>query len=200
MAEIEDKEWLELLAGKAVSSENTNQKRSADALRAAIKQYDAEELAQAHGLNKLMSRMTNEGLFFDPSDISMSKRIIRFIKKIRLLVIFIIGLTAGLMVPMQLATRGGADNSINLDFLKSSENKIDTEITITSKKPLQKAQKITISAISAGLTVTTLQHGDVIHLTIKGFKKMDPELIPINAVLGLSNQTQGNVSVLIKEE
>ena len=200
MAEIEDKEWLELLAGSSAGSENTNSKRNADALRSAIKKFDAEELAQAHGLKKVMSRMTNEGLFLEPSDMSVSKKIIRFVKKIRLLGIFILGMIAGLIFPMQMATRGSDGPFIRLEFPHFLDEKIETELTFIDEDPLSKAKKITVSAISAGLSVTWEQKGRAIHLIIRGFKKRAPELIPLNSVLRLSNETQGNVSVMIKEQ
>ena len=203
MANINDKDWLDLMAGKAVNVENKTQIKAASTLRNVIKKFNDEEMAQSEGLKKLKLRMLSEGLIFESSDISFLKKLVRLFKKAKLIIIFIIGLVAGLMVPMQIATRGGSEHFFNFQLPSRSDSKFETEITIhaseSDKAPFIKAQEITLSAISVGLSVTTEKQSDAIRLTIKGFTKMNPDLIPINSLLGLSNQTQGNVSVLILE-
>jgi secreted Zn-dependent insulinase-like peptidase len=104
---------------------------------------------------------------------------------------------------MQIATRGGSEHLLNFQLPTISESKVETKVIIHANESnmtaFLKAQEITLSAISVGLSVTTEKQSDEIRLIIKGFTKLNPELIPINSVLGLSNQTQGNVSVLILE-
>jgi hypothetical protein len=199
MAEIDDKEWLDLLAGRFVDVNNPHQKRNADALRAAIKKIDAENLAQIDGLNKIISRMTAEGLFVDKSQISAGNRIILFAKKIRLLIIFILGLAAGLLAPMQVATRGGGEPSILNRFSFNVESEtINNELIRVYPNPAIKSQEIVSSAVAAGLVVTISSSNQEIHLLIKGFKKMNPNFTAVNSILEISNQTEGNLAVTIK--
>ena len=201
MANIDDKEWLDLLSGKVVNAQDEAQIKAASTLRSVIKKFNAEETAQSEGLKKLNLRMASEGLFIEPSEMSFSKKIKSVFKKIRLIIIFIIGLVAGLMIPMQIATRGGSEHLLNFQLPTMTDSKVETEVVIhaseSNKTTILKAQEITLSAISVGLSVTTEKQSDAIHLTINGFTKMNPDLVPINSVLGLSNRTQGNVSVLI---
>lgn len=199
MANIDDKEWLGLLAGKVLISKDETQTRAVSALRSSIKKFDAEELAQSEGLKKLKLRMAGEGLFVEPSENSFFKKLIKFLKKVRLIIIFIMGMIAGLMVPLQLATRGGADISIIDKFSLNRVNEtINNELIIIDPNPLTKSQEIISSAVAAGLIVTINGSDEDMHLLIKGFKKMDPNFTAVNSILGISNQTQGNVSVILK--
>ena len=210
MAEIDDKEWLDLLAGRFVDVNNPNQKRNADALRAAIKKLDAENSAQVDGLNKMIFRMTREGLFLDQDQMTGSKKIILFVKKIRLLIVFIIGIISGVIIPVQqLATRGGADEPVFLFDLHTKNKNINSYLSLTAHAPITPlglAQMIQLAAIESNLEVKTsgvidsVRYNNIkeIKMTIYGLKSMDESQKSLKILLQASNQLSGTVEVTIK--
>ena len=191
---MDDKEWLELLAGKAVNSQDASQIKAASTLRSVIKKFNAEEIAQSEGLKKLNLRMAREGLF-EHNEINFSKKLIRIFKKIKLIIIFITGLVAGLMIPMQMATRGGDDSSF-FSILNTQTKNVILENKIKINDPGM-TYVIIDSAISSGLTVEVKQENKVKLITLKGLKKNDADQFGIKALLRLPNQINGNVLIEI---
>ncbi len=210
MVEIEDKEWLDLLAGRPVSSNNSNKRRNVEALRTVIKKFAAEDLAQVDGLKKMMSRMTMEGLFLEKSELTATMKIIRFVKKIRLLIIFIIGIISGVILPFQqLATRGGTDEPIFWLDLNGKNNSVNSEISLTVNaptSPLELAGMIQLAAIESNLEVKTSGILDStgnknikgIEMIVYGLKSMDESQIRLKILLQATNQLSGTVKVTIK--
>lgn len=195
MANMQDKEWLNLLGGKAVNAQEASQIKAALTLRSVIKKFNAEEIAQSEGLKKLNLRMAEEGLFLERNDINFSKKLIMIFKKIKLIIIFITGLVAGLMVPMQMATRGGDDSSF-FSISNTQTKNVIFENKIKINDPGM-TYLIIDSAVSSGLVVEVKQENKVKLITLKGLKKNDANQFAIKALLRLPNQRNGNVLIEI---
>lgn len=222
MQKNDDQEWLDLLSEEIANKDKSDLDKSTKSLRRAIKDYDdmvnvssellaqeldklklrlrREELAQADGLNKTMSQMANEGLFAGSSDISMSKRIIRFVKKIRLLGIFIVGIVAGLMVPMQMATRGASEPIVSKilgDF--NNRDHITSEISLIDVNPLTLSENIIFTCISSKVEVKVLSNKDI-QMVIYNLKKSDDQQNILKILLGLTSEAEGNIKVTILKQ
>lgn len=197
--------WMQIIRGKVNPDPNDLDGKDAKILRSAFLTYERKKAIESIDTNKKFEEFGEKlaVIGHTESEVIKTKKDLSWWALIKLMIALVSGLVIGMMVPMQVATRGGSDHLLNFQFLTRSDSNVETEITIlaseSNKTPFLKAQEITLSALSAGLIVTTEKQSDAIRLTIKGFTKMNPDLIPINSVLGLSNQTQGNVSVLILE-
>ncbi len=97
------------------------------------------------------------------------------------------------MMPTQIATRGGADNLLSQVRMQSLDS-VDTKIVLQDEN----LHVIIDSAVAAGLhvSVAASEKGEIV--TLKGFKAMDADQVAIKALIGMPNQTHGNVQVILQ--
>lgn len=189
MEKLTDKEWLDILSGKTRLSKDNKSAESLLALRTVIKKIKAEAKNEENQLSKLHIRLEAEAR---DSGVSLTKRL-------RLLVIFIIGLIAGALIPMEIATRGAHEPSFLDSFKSSSQNeseKITIRLTLKDEAPLKLAKDIIFTSIDSKVEVKVLS-GDNLHLRIYGLKKLDQNQTPLKAMLGLGGEAEGNAEVVI---
>ncbi len=200
MENNEDQLWLNVLSGKSAKSADKKTVLEAKLLRSAIKEYQAEEKVLKNTLDKLHSKMRREGLYDNNNHKSILTKINILLKKFRVFIIFMMGLLAGAMLPMELAR-----NSENLIFKLLTKNNtqenIKSIIKITDKSPLSKSKEIIDLVISNNLQVKVKKNKEgSFELTIYGIEKMNVEQVALKTVIGLPNQADGTVIVNISSD
>jgi len=183
----EDQIWLDALAGKQVKSSDKKLVLTAKLLRRAIQDQQAEEIFEAEQLVRLQNRIHGEGLLERPTLVGVLKK---KISKFKLFIIFIVGLISGVFIPMQVATRGGANN-----FWHSFDaEKATTTLTIHSPQPQNFVREIITTALDDNLTVT-ISGNDSSTLVIKNFE--ESKQITTRMKIGLPIQITGEVKINI---
>lgn len=189
MEKLTDKQWLDILSGKTRVLRDSKPAESLLALRTVIKKIKTEEKNEENQLAKLHIRL----------EVEASDRGVSLSKRLRLLVIFIIGLIAGALIPMQIATRGAHEPSFLDNFKISSQSdseKITIRLTLKDEAPLKLAKDIIFTSIDSKVEVKVLS-GDNLHLRIYGLKKLDQSQTSLKAMLGLGGEAEGNAEVVI---
>jgi hypothetical protein len=197
MENNEDQVWLDVLSGKSVKSANKRLVLDAKLLRASIKEYTAEEKAHELTLRKIKNSLHAQGFFESSSNKNFGSNSVSILKKIKVIVVFALGLIAGTLVPIQLATRGTHDSSFFDRFKGSNQNEqISIRLTIKDKAPLTLAKDIIFTAMDSKVEVKVLNN-DGLHLVIYGLKSLDESQISLKATLGLGGEAEGNAEVVI---
>lgn len=201
MDKNDDQIWLDVLAGKTVSTSNKKIVLNAKLLRSAIKEHITEEKIHKDGLNRLLVNLHHKGLLGGQHNKNFRQKFFDTISKLRLLIIFVIGLMAGTSLPIVL-TRGGS-HTINFDlpYLYSSQiiheaNEIEREV----EDPIAFSREVTLSALAAGMTVKINGDYKDIYMVITGFRKNDSKFFVINSMLQLTNETEGQVVLHLKKK
>lgn len=196
---LSDEEWLNILAGKDSGFSDKRIVSQIRTLGLVIKKVDAENKKEAEELIKLESRLNKEGLFYIAAP-TIKNKFLKLINKIKLIIIFVIGLIVGIMAPMQLATRGASDsliNKISSEFKASDQ--IASEVLLEAENPLTLSENIIFTCLSSGVEVKVISNGDI-QLIIYGLKKLDDKQNILKIILGLSSAAEGNVKVTIKKK
>lgn len=200
--DLDDPVWMQVFRGQLNPKDNDAKAQEAKMLRNAFLRYEKNKALESIDTKKYFNEFVDKLTSIKQSEANQnrSKKEPSWLALIKMMLALILGLIVGMMMPMQIATRGSENPFIRFELPRFIEGEFDTEIAIKDKNKLLKSQQITLSAISEGLSVTTEKKGDAIHLTIKGFKVDDAKQISIKAILGIPNQTSGNILVKISGE
>ncbi len=200
MEKNDDQIWLDILAGKKVKTSNKRLMLNTKLLRGAIKEHITEEKAHKDGLNRLLVNLHHRGLLSAQQNKTLKQKIIDIISKLKLLLIFVIGIMAGAALPIAL-TRGGSNNvHFDLPFFYTPPKSHElNQIELMVEDPIAFSREVTLSALAAGMTVKIDGDYKDIYMVISGFRKNDSKFFVINSMLRLTNETEGQVALHLKK-
>ena len=192
----EDDMWLDALAGRPHDGADPKINTEAERVRKILQKQSTELEAflpnsSASDFQEFYRRLEKEQLI--PTRQSFAKKYKTVIDKIKVVIAFILGMIVMAMMPTQIATRGGADNLLSQVRMQSLDS-VDTKIVLQDEN----LHVIIDSAVAAGLhvSVAASEKGEIV--TLKGFKAMDADQVAIKALIGMPNQTHGNVQVILQ--
>ncbi len=120
--------------------------------------------------------------------------------KLKLILALITGLVIGVMMPMQLATRGDSESAFRriVADIKSTD-RIASEISLRDESPLTLSKNIIFTCISSHIEVKVLSSKDI-QLIIYDLKKLDDQQNMLKILLGLPSEAEGNIRVTILKQ
>lgn len=197
-------DWLGVFSGKTALSANDPLAQEAKLLRNAFLNYERQKSIDMIDTNESFKILSNQIVALNNSDASRKAANNKWLSRIKLIIALISGMIIGIMVPTQMATRGDGHHNFTKDlfflFKNTQSDAVSSQIKIIDPNPLKKTFQIIDSAISSQLTVEVEQEDNKKMITIKGLRADYAEHIGIKAVLGLPNQTSGNILVIISRE
>ena len=119
--------------------------------------------------------------------------------KLKLILALITGLVIGVMMPMQLATRGSSESTLSkiISNFKGGDT-VASEISLSDENPLTLSKNIIFTCISSHIEVKVVSGKDI-KLIIYNLKKSDDQQNILKILLGLPSEAEGNVSVTISK-
>jgi len=200
MENNEDQVWLDVLSGKSVKSANKRLVLDAKLLRASIQEYTAEEKAHELTLKKIKHSLHAQGFFESSSNKNFGSNSISILKKIKVIVVFALGLMAGAMMPMELA-RNSENFMFQLNRFSVSDELVGSEISLIANSPKSKTDEIVNMGISNNLEVKVRKNQkDGFTLTIYGLKRNNVDQVALKSLIGISNQSEGVVKIIISAD
>ncbi len=197
MENNEDQIWLDSLAGKSVTSKNKKIILEAKLLRGAIQKNIAEEKAFEDSLVKLHARIQQENLYEKLIKRDLKDTLQALIAKFKVTIMFILGLIAGAMIPMELA-RNSENLMFQLNRFSVSDELIGSEISLIANSPKSKTDEIVNMGISNNLEVKVRKNQkDGFTLTIYGLERNNVDQVALKSLIGISNQSEGVVKIII---
>jgi hypothetical protein len=127
-----------------------------------------------------------------------TKTIDRIIVALKSFFMLFLGIGIVLLQPQLLTMKG--ESEVNNQIQITSENiQFEYEVVKKQANPIEFMQSIVSAAITAEITVTVSQdsNGDTV-LILYNLSPMSDQLI-LKSLIGLSNQTKGNVRVVIQD-
>ena len=127
-----------------------------------------------------------------------TKTIDRIIVALKSFFMLFLGIGIVLLQPQLLTMKG--ESKVNNQIQITSENiQFEYEVVKKQANPIEFMQSIVSAAITAEITVTVSQdsNGDTV-LILYNLSPMSDQLI-LKSLIGLSNQTKGNVRVVIQD-
>jgi hypothetical protein len=201
-----DMQWLKALSGNPDKKGDRTLNVQAKIFKGALDKSHQEDLTQPSIFNddlkeKIKSNLIKEGLYGDPSPNFITKWIKEKIEIVRLFIVSILSILLGLMIPVQMATRGYHDQPA----IESRADVISSEITLNDSYPITFAKLIIQRSIESGMVAKVSgslgeKDNEKIELIIYGFKAMDINQTRLKLILKSNNQLEGNVKVTIKKE
>ena len=201
-----DMQWLKALSGSPDKKGDHALNLQAKIFKKALNKSHQEDLAQPSILNEdlkneIKSNLIKEGLYGNPSANFITKWITEKIEIIRLFIVSILSVLLGLMIPVQMATRGYHDQPA----IEARADVINSEITLNDSYPITFAQLVIQRSIESGMVAKVSgsisnKDSDKIEMIIYGFKAMDINQTRLKLILKSNNQLEGNVKVTIKKE
>ena len=191
--------WMQIIRGKVNPDPNDLDGKEAKMLRSAFLTYERKKAIESIDTTKKFEEFGEKLAAIGNSEREMikTKKDLSWWALIKLMIALVSGLIIGIMMPMQLATRGSYESSFFDNFRGYSHNeKISIQLTLKDKAPLNLAKDIIFTAVDSKVEVKVLNN-DGLHLVIYGLKSLDESQISLKAMLGLGSEAQGNAEVVI---
>lgn len=222
--EKEDQNWLAALGGKRAADKSAPETIEAQALRSAMlhKIQNEEQFEPSHAAyqkileeankRKLLREATNKWNWFGPTGgngFSISGGMLTTPAYAMASVVLIVGLTviAGYQASelKEMTARStpaevfrGVGNETIEDA--GSKRQFQHEVPLKSPTPLTTLQSIITAGLDADVVMESRKIDSGYQISIFGLKPMDKRQVALKAIIGLPNQTQGNVKVVILEK
>jgi hypothetical protein len=220
--EKEDQNWLEALSGKQIVDKSSPETIEAQELRSAILQklQNEEKFEPSNAAyQKILEEAKNRKLLKDSkkgwnwfeltggSGFSISGGALATPTYAIASVVLIVGLGA-IAGYQALELREINSRAVSNDIFRGigsneaetakAKISISAEVTIKSATPLTQANSIINSALDSKLIVEAARFGGGYQVIIYGMHAMSKDEVALKAVLGIPNQTEGSIRVIIK--
>jgi hypothetical protein len=220
--EKEDQNWLEALGGKRIADKPSPEIIEAQVLRSAMLQklQNEEKFEPSNtAYHKILEEAKNSKLLKDSkkgwnwfglkggSGFSISGGVLASPTYAMASVVLIVGL-AGIAGYQALELREINSRAVSNDIFRGigsneaetakAKISISAEVTIKSATPLTQANSIINSALDSKLIVEATRLDGGYQVIIYGMHAMSKDEVALKAVLGIPNQTEGSIRVIIK--
>jgi hypothetical protein len=204
----ESLQWLKALMGNPDPKADKNLNIEAKVFRQGMlkdkkSEHESIPIADERLYQVIKSNLQNQGFLSKPKKSFIKSYIESKKEAFKFFITALVALLVGAMIPMQIATRGESYSifsKFSNIFQTKSEN-IKSEITLINKDPIKYSQDLILIALSAKLEVKVFMNNeDGIALIIYGLNENDKNQSTLKAFIGLSNQTNGNIKVIIKKK
>jgi len=222
--EKEDQNWLDALGGKQTADKPTSEIVEAQVLRSAILQklQNEEKFEPSNtAYQKILEEAKNRKLLKDTkkdwnwfgltggNGFSISRGVLATPTYAMASVVLIVGL-AGIAGYQALELREINSRALSNDIFRGiGSNEVETtksgavissEVTIKSATPLTKANSIINSALNSKLIAEVRQIDGGYQVIIYGMHSMSKDEVALKALLGITNQVDGNIKIVIMDK
>ena len=220
--EKEDQNWLDALGGKE-GPDKSAEIREAQALRSAMleriqkeQQFEPSNAAYLKILEEAKKRKLLKGSkkawnwfgFTDGGGFSIAGAGLVSTTYAKASIVLIVGLVAivgyqslelrkinSRTMPSEIFRGVGSQQEV-----KKLEGEISSEVTLKSATPLTQVNLIINSALDSKLVAEVKQIDGGYQVTIYGMRSMNKDEVSLKAILGIANQVEGDIRVVIQAE
>lgn len=192
-----DTSTMLIIRGKLTPQPDDKEGLEAKMLRNAFLKYERKKAVESIDTSKKFEE------FYEKLVISKQtnapKKELSWWALIKLLFALMSGLIIGMMMPMQMATKGGENGFLKKLFTFDEEN-VSSEIILDEDSPNSFAWAVIQTATSEGLITTMSQSNGQIELIIKGLVSKDVNQMGTKSRLNLPIQVEGKVRLIIRQK